>query len=126
MAGTQRTIKEIKTPAQKKQPGLASAMSQIDVDALFETGLKGEFLKRGAWLFLLLIAYIGNNHWANKFMYQLNKTKEQAEDLRVDYTTIKHEYMFRSKQSEVAKSMEAVSIVESNVPPRKIKIEVQE
>jgi hypothetical protein len=115
----------VETPAQRKRKGLYSLLSQIPVEKIYEIGLRGPVVRRVAWLFMLMIIYIWNTHQANKMMYRLKKTKEQIEDLRVDYTTIKYEYMFKSKQSEVAKSMEPLMIKESSVPPKKIKIEAE-
>lgn len=122
MATAKHKVNKVVTPAQRKRKGLYSLLSQIPVEKIYEFGFQGPVVRRVGWLFLLLIIYIGNTHQANKLMYRLKKTKEQIEDLRVDYTTIKYEYMFKSKQSEVAKSMEPFQITESNVPPKKIKI----
>mgnify|MGYP001796119542 FL=1 len=48
--------------------------------------------------------------------------KKEIEDLRADYTTLKADYMYASKQSEVAKKVEKLGIKESLRPPEKITI----
>ncbi|MFM8741301.1 MAG: FtsL-like putative cell division protein, partial [Cytophagales bacterium] len=42
------------------------------------------------------------------------------EDLRADFTTLKSDVMFASKQSEVARRVKSMGLVESLTPPYKI------
>jgi phage shock protein A len=72
---------------------------------------------------VLGIFYIGNSHYADKTIRKIDKLEQEVEDLRADYTTLKSEYMFASKQSEVAKRVKKLGLVESQEPPFKIVIE---
>jgi hypothetical protein len=61
-------------------------------------------------------------HYAEKNIRKINKLEIVVQDLRADYTTLKADYMYTSKQSEVAKKAVEIGLVESNIPPSKIVI----
>jgi hypothetical protein len=52
--------------------------------------------------------------------------ENEVEDLRADVTTLEAEYMFSSKQSEVAKNVKTLGLEESKQPPYKIVIDESE
>ena len=89
----------------------------------FDQGIPLQFMPQLLFLTFLLIFYIGNKHFAEKTIRQINLVEGEVEDLRADYTTLKADYMFSSKQSEVAKKVERLNLVESKEPPHKIVIE---
>ncbi|HET6245579.1 MAG: hypothetical protein H0V01_03340 [Bacteroidetes bacterium] len=73
-------------------------------------------------LFLTMVAliYIGNGYFAENKVRAINNMTNELKELRSEYITTKSELMFRSKQSEVANSLEKYGIRESIVPPKKI------
>ncbi|TAH24938.1 MAG: hypothetical protein EAZ07_08315 [Cytophagales bacterium] len=87
---------------------------------LFVEGLPVQYLPKVLFVSILLIFYIGNAHFAEKKIRQIEKMKVEVEDIRADYTTLKSELMFASKQSEVAKKVSIIGLEESSVPPIKI------
>ena len=95
----------------------------LRIDSVFSSGLPIRYLPRLLWLTVLVIFYIANNHNANRTIVKLSRTRQEIEDLRVDYTTLKADYMSASKQSEVAKRVAGIGLAESLVPPRKIVLE---
>jgi hypothetical protein len=76
-------------------------------------------------LFALLLGliYISNTHYAEKTVRKINTIQAEVEDLRADYTTLKADLMFASKQSEVAKKVKDLELRESLTPPYKIEVE---
>lgn len=84
------------------------------------------YLPHLLWTLLLGVSYIGIKHSANRTVVQLNKLKTKIEDMRVDYTTLKSEYMYMSQQSEVAKRVKDLGLKESKHPPHKIVIREDE
>jgi hypothetical protein len=96
------------------------------VDKLFEDGVPIKYLPYVLYITFLLIIYIGNNHYAERTIRQIDQLKVEVEDLRADYTTLKAEYMYSSKQSEVSKNIAEKGVVESSVPPFKVKIDKDE
>ncbi len=89
-------------------------------ERLFENGLPVAVLPKAMFVTFLLVLYIGNNHYAERMIRNINELEVEVEDLRADFTTLKSDYMFSSKQSEVAKRMASKGLVESVEPPKKI------
>ena len=71
---------------------------------------------------LLTLLYIGNTHYGNRMNRNIQRLKQETEDLRADYTTLKSDYMEASKQSEVARKVAAIGLVESSSPPFRITV----
>lgn len=85
-----------------------------------EADLPVQWLPRILFVFLLALLYIANNHYANRLNFKITKLKNTVNDLRVDYTGLKADYMSESKQSSVAKRISPTNIMESSTPPQKI------
>ncbi|MCV9387133.1 FtsL-like putative cell division protein [Reichenbachiella ulvae] len=100
--------------------------SFINVERLFENGLPIQFLMPILYVTVLCIIYIGNLHFAEKNIRKISKLRVQVEDLRADYTTLKADYMYTSKQSEVAKKAAKLGLKETIDPPYKIVVKASE
>ena len=92
------------------------------VDGLFREGLPVRFLPHLLFIMLLTLVYIGNTHYGNRMNRNIQRLKQETEDLRADYTTLKSDYMEASKQSEVARKVAAFGLVESSSPPFRITV----
>lgn len=105
----------------KPGPNLFSWLEgSVNLDSVFKEGIPAQHLPKIAFLFFLCLAYIGITHQSNRTIQQLNKAKITLEDLRVNYTTQKAEFMYDSKQSVVADKVKDFGLKESLVPPQKI------
>jgi hypothetical protein len=69
------------------------------------------------FLSVLAIVYIANGHYADNTVRSINKVNRELKELQYEYKTLKSEVMFRSKQSELAKSVEPLGLKELVVPP---------
>ncbi|MEQ9305957.1 MAG: FtsL-like putative cell division protein [Marinoscillum sp.] len=78
------------------------------------------FLPQIIFVCFLCVLYIGSRHYAEKKIRTISHLETTVEDLRADFTTLKAEYMYASKQSEVAKKAAALGLKESEVSPYKI------
>ncbi len=92
------------------------------VDGLFREGLPVRFLPHLLFIMALTLLYIGNTHYGNRMNRSIQRLKQETEDLRADYTTLKSDYMEASKQSEVARKVAAFGLVESSSPPFRITV----
>ena len=70
--------------------------------------------------------YIGNTHYAEQTVRKIDVVQVEVEDLRADYTTLKADLMFGSKQSEVARKVRPFGLKESLTPPFKVVIKAGE
>lgn len=92
----------------------------LRLDRVFTYGLPLKYLPYILFVTAIGIFYIGNSHYAEKNIRRIDALEKEIEDLRADYTTLKADYMYASKQSEVAKKVEKLGIKESLQPPEKI------
>lgn len=93
---------------------------------MFDNGLPARYIPHTLFLTAIGIFYIGNNHWAEKTIRKIDKTRIEVEELRADYTSLKADYMYASKQSEVARKVNKIGLKESNTPPNKLVIDKSE
>jgi hypothetical protein len=121
---------EFTAPAWDRNEGVTatgwSLFSLLDrftgLDGLFREGLPVRFLPKLLFAMLLILLYIGNTHYGNRMNRNIQRLKQETEDLRADYTTLKSDYMEASKQSEVARKVAAIGLVESSSPPFRIAV----
>ncbi len=97
--------------------------STLGFDQVLTKGLPVKHMPRITFVMGMLIFYIANTHYADKIVRNTAKLKIEVEDLRADYTTLKADLMFKSKQSEVAKRVAEMGIEETLTPPYKIELE---
>jgi len=69
------------------------------------------------FLAVLAIIYIYNGHYADNTVRNINKVNRELKELQYEYKTLKSEVMFRSKQSELAKTVQPLGLKELTVPP---------
>lgn len=73
------------------------------------------------FLSVLAVIYIYNGHYADKTIRNINTVSRELKELQYEYKTLKSEVMFRSKQSELAKSVADQGLKELTVPPYVLK-----
>ncbi len=96
------------------------------LEKIFEDGIPVRYMPKILFVAFLLVLYIMNSYLIEKKRIRIQKVKAEIEDLRTDYTTMKADYMFKGKQSEVAKRVSSMGLKESSEPPFRIVVrEVQ-
>jgi Bacteriodetes cell division protein (FtsL-like) len=96
---------------------------RLNLESYFEEGFPIQYLPKILFVLGLALFYIGNTHYAEKTVRKINYVQAEVEDLRADYTTLKSDLMFASKQSEVARKVKAYGLKESLIPPTKVVVE---
>lgn len=96
---------------------------KLKLENYFEEGFPTQYLPKILFVMAIGLLYIGNTHYAEKTVRQINAIQAEVEDLRADYTTLKSDLMFASKQSEVARKVKAYGLKESLTPPYKVVVE---
>ncbi len=69
------------------------------------------------FLSVLAVVYIYNGHYSDKIIKSISRTNRELKELQYEYKTIKSEVMFRSKQTEVAKAVAPLGLMELTTPP---------
>lgn len=96
---------------------------KLRLESYFEEGFPVHYLPKIFFVMVLGLIYIGNTHYAEQTVRKINLIQVEVEDLRADYTTLKSDLMFSSKQSEVARKVKAFGLKESLIPPYKVVVE---
>ncbi|HAC23779.1 MAG TPA: hypothetical protein DCE81_02565 [Cytophagales bacterium] len=108
-------------PSQAGGPSLFSGLEKrLKLESYFEEGFPVQYLPKILFVMVLGLLYISNTHHAERTTRAINRAQTEVEDLRADYTTLKSDVMFASKQSEVARRVKEIGLKESLGPPYKI------
>ncbi|MEO5975665.1 MAG: FtsL-like putative cell division protein [Chryseolinea sp.] len=117
-------------PAKKSSlpgKGMFSGLEKkLKLESYFEEGFPVKYLPKILFVMVLGLIYISNTHYAEKTVRQINAIQVEVEDLRADYTTLKADLMFASKQSEVARKVNMFGLKESLKPPYKVEVKAGE
>ncbi len=107
-----------KVPQGKERNGLFHLINRfLRIDSSISEVIHVRFLPQILFLSFLCLLYIGNRHYAEKKIRAINRLENEVEDLRADYTTLKADFMYESKQSEVAKRAAVLGLKESKESP---------
>jgi Bacteriodetes cell division protein (FtsL-like) len=118
-------INEMRIKPQAKSSGKGTSVfsgleKRLKLESYFEEGFPVQYLPKILFVVFLSLVYISNTHYAEKTIRQIDRAQTEVEDLRADFTTLKSDVMFASKQSEVARRVKAIGLKESLRPPYKI------
>lgn len=95
----------------------------FSLEKTLQEGLPIQYVPYVLYVAFIGVLYIGNTHYADRISRKYDSLKKEVEDLRADYTTIKADYMYESKQSEVERKVAGMGLEEGVVPPLKIEID---
>ncbi len=74
------------------------------------------------YVIFFLVLYISNQHSVEKKVREINRLEKEVEELGTDYVTLKNNYMFSRKETEVLKRVKKLNLNISKKPPEKISI----
>ena len=78
------------------------------------------------FLAFLGMVYIGNRHFAEKNIREIDKIGKEVKELSWDFKTLKADLMLKSTQTEVAKRVDTFGLKEPVEPPNKIVVSKNE
>lgn len=96
---------------------------KLAMTGLFGDGIPVHLVPPFLYAALLALIYIWSNHQADNTIRRIEILQQEVEDIRADVTTLEAAYMFAGKQSEVAKKIAPLGIVEIDEPPFKVILE---
>lgn len=120
----ERTNETRLKPSQGKGSSMFSGMEKrLRLESYFEEGFPVQYLPKILFVMVLGLLYISNTHHGEKTVRKIDQVQSEVEDLRADYTTLKSDLMFASKQSEVARKVRMIGLKESLNPPTKVVVQ---
>ncbi|MBK5280042.1 MAG: hypothetical protein JJE09_14375 [Bacteroidia bacterium] len=121
IGGADRTNEQkVKAPVNNGKSMFSGLEKRLKLESYFEEGFPVQYLPKILFVMLLSLIYISNTHYAERTTRQIDRAQTEVEDLRADFTTLKSDVMFASKQSEVARRVKSLGLKESLTPPFKI------
>ncbi|HCN84684.1 MAG TPA: hypothetical protein DIT07_13860 [Sphingobacteriaceae bacterium] len=98
------------------------------VTSFFTDGVISKETATNMLPFIIFIAflgmiYIGNRHFAEKNIRDIDKVSKEVKELSWDYKILKSDLMLKSTQTEVAKLVDTLGLKELVEPPKKIIIQ---
>lgn len=69
------------------------------------------------YLSALAVVYIYNGHHAEKMIKDINRTSKELKNLQYEYKMVRSEWMQKTKESEVVKSVLPYGIKQVSEPP---------
>jgi hypothetical protein len=115
---------KIKPVESKKRGNLFSWIEEkANINGLIGERIPVKMVPPLLYAAFLALIYIWSNHRAENTIRKIENVQQEVEDLRADVTTLEAAYMYSRKQSEVAKKIRPMGIVEIERPPLKITIE---
>ncbi|GHN01102.1 hypothetical protein WSM22_25910 [Cytophagales bacterium WSM2-2] len=110
-------------PSKVGKSAFSGFEKRLRLETYFEEGFPVQYLPKILFVVFLGLIYISNTHYADKTVRAIDRTENEVEDLRADFTTLKSDVMFASKQSEVARRVKILGLEESLRPPFKVVVE---
>ena len=107
-------------PSKGGKSAFSGLEKRLKLESYFEEGFPVQYLPKILFVMMLGLLYISNTHHAEKTVRRIDQVQSEVEDLRADYTTLKSDLMFASKQSEVARKVKGMGLKESLNPPTKV------
>ncbi len=118
-----------KQKKQKRKLKIASWLNDfIGLDRLFgeDNAWPIQHIDRILWVTFLLIFYIGLNHNAERLVRRIQRTKNQVDELRSQFTVLQADFNKSGKQSEISKRVATLGLADSQTPPHKIVVKTDE
>lgn len=100
--------------------------TSLFTDGVISKEAATEMLPFIIFLAFLGMIYIANRHMAEKNIRNIDKLGKEVKELSWDYKTLKADLMRKSTQTEVAKLVDTLGLIEPVEPPVKIVVEVNE
>lgn len=118
-----KPIKSSREQKKSKFNPFAFIEQKLDMSAIVGENVPIKLVLPLLYASFLAMAYIWSNYKAENTIRKIDRLQQEVEDLRADVTTLEAEYMYASKQSEVAKKILPLGIIEIEEPPKKLILE---
>lgn len=112
---------EIK-PVQKKATMPRNFFTVLLTDGVISKEAASEMMPFIIFIAFLGMVYIGNRHFTEKNIRNIDKLNKEVKEMRWDYKTLKADLMLKSTQTEVAKKVDTLGLKEPVEPPKKLMV----
>lgn len=117
---------EVKPEVREKAELPRNFFTQFFTEGVISKEAATDMLPFIIFLAFLAMVYIGNRHFAENNIRDIDKLGKEVKELSWDFKTTKADLMLKSTQTEVAKLVDTLGLKESVEPPHKIVIALNE
>jgi len=114
---------EIK-PVRKKATMPRNFFTVLLADGVISKEAASEMMPFIIFIAFLGMVYIGNRHFTERNIRNIDKLNKEVQEMRWDYKTLKADLMLKSTQTEVAKKVDTLGLREPVEPPKKLMVPV--
>lgn len=93
------------------------SVKKNDLTKVFNSGWVVANIPFFLFLAVLAVIYIYNGHHADKLVMDIAKSERNIKELEYEYKSLKSDVIFRSKASELVKTVEPLGLYETKSPP---------
>lgn len=106
---------------QQKKKGILHRLipSSLEIDE----NVAVKYLPHMIYITFLGVLYIANNYYTEKVIAQTIEIQQQLDSVKVDYSTLKYEFVYASKPAEIAEKVKQLGLVENEEPVYKIEVD---
>ena len=115
-------LREIQPEVRERVELPRNFFTQLFTDGVISKQAATDMLPFIIFLAFLAMIYIGNRHFAENNIRDIDRLSKEVKELSWDFKTTKADLMLKSTQTEVAKLVDTLGLYESVEPPIKIVI----
>ncbi|PWG79832.1 FtsL-like putative cell division protein [Pararcticibacter amylolyticus] len=119
---TEGEVEQEVQPVKKKAELPRNFFTVLLTEGVISKEAASEMLPFIIFIALLGMLYIGNRHFAEKNIREIDKLNKEVKELSWDFKTLKADLMLKSTQTEVAKRVDTFGLREPVEPPKKIMV----
>jgi len=98
----------------------------IDFEIPLKLRLVSKVVPIVVFLTALAVIYIAHKYWAEKSMLELTRLSKNIKDLKIEYISLKSDYMNKTKLSEIQKKSEYLGLKILTEPQKKMIVKKDE
>ncbi len=114
--------REIQSPVREKTELPRNFFTLMFTEGVISKQAATDMLPFIIFIAFLGMIYIGNRHFAENNIRDIDKLSREVKELSWDFKTLKADLMLKSTQTEVAGMVDTLGLLEPVEPPRKIVI----
>ncbi len=114
--------REVRSESNEKAELPRNFFTALFTEGIISKQLATEMLPFIIFLATLAMIYIGNRHFAESNIRDIDRLSKEVKELSWDFKTLKADLMLKSTQTEVAAVVDTLGLKEPVVPPKKIVI----
>ncbi|GAB4329028.1 MAG: hypothetical protein OHK0038_02980 [Flammeovirgaceae bacterium] len=108
---------------EEKKKNFFQHLSEYRFDFAFDENVAVKYLPHFIFVTFLGILYIANSYYSERIIAQTVELQQELDSIKVDYSTMKYEFIYASKPAEISEKVKQLGLEESEQPAYKIEVE---